>query len=69
MADKILETHPLRALPKDSALALVLELENPFLMSLERLEEIIEAEPVSSVRAYLFGLYDMRRAAIYAGGR
>ncbi|OAV63731.1 hypothetical protein Barb4_04784 [Bacteroidales bacterium Barb4] len=45
-----------------------LDLENPFYMTLERLEGLITAEPPGEIRAYLFGLYDMRRAAVYARG-
>ncbi|SOY62192.1 conserved hypothetical protein [Cupriavidus phytorum] len=68
MADTILAVHPLRTLLQDSDLSCVLDLENPFYMTLERLEGLISAEPTAEIRAYLFGLYDMRRAAVYAGG-
>lgn len=68
MADTIQSIHPLRTLSQDSALSCVLDLEDPFRMTLERLEGLIAAEPEGEIRAYLFGLYDMRRAAVYAGG-
>lgn len=71
MANTILARHPLATLSSDSDLALILELEDPLLMSPDRLEEVlrlsrpIEVEP--EVRAYLWGLYDQRRVAVYAG--
>jgi hypothetical protein len=71
MATTILARHPLATLSSDSDLALVLELEDPVLMSPERLEEVLrlsapgEVEP--EVRAYLWGLYDQRRIAVYSG--
>jgi len=71
MANTILARHPLATLSSDSDLALVLELEDPVLMSLERIEEVLrlsapdETEP--EVRAYLWGLYDQRRVAVYSG--
>jgi hypothetical protein len=71
MANTILARHPLATLSSDSDLALILELEDPLLMSPERLEEILrlsrpsEVEP--EVRAYLWGLYDQRRVAVYSG--
>lgn len=68
MADAILSAHPLRTLSQESDLSCVLDLENPFYMTLERLEGLITAEPEGEIRAYLFGLYDMRRAAVYARG-
>ncbi len=68
MANPILLSHPLRSLSQDSDLSCVLDLEDPYRMSLARLEEIIAVQPAGEIRAYLFGLYDMRRAAVYAGG-
>lgn len=68
MADTIQSTHPLRTLCQDSVLSCVLDLEDPFHMTLERLEGLIAAEPEGEIRAYLFGLYDMRRASVYAVG-
>jgi len=68
MAKFILPSHPLSALSQDSDLSCVLDLEDPHRMSLERLEGLITAQPAGEIRAYLFGLYDMRRAAVYAGG-
>ena len=41
MANTILARHPLATLSSDSDLALVLELEDPVLMSPERLEEVL----------------------------
>lgn len=65
MAATILSRHPLATLSSDSDLALVLELEDPLLMRVERLAEILERcspdEVEPEVRAYLFGLYDQRR--------
>ncbi|AGW91169.1 MULTISPECIES: hypothetical protein [Cupriavidus] len=68
MADAILAAHPLRTLPQDSDLSCVLDLENPFYMTLERLEGLITTQPAGEIRAYLYGLWDMRRAAVYAEG-
>ncbi|WP_176059962.1 hypothetical protein [Paraburkholderia sp. BCC1876] len=67
MANAILH-HPLSTLPVDSALLLVFQCEDPFLMPLNRIEELIrEAKPGSELRGYLWGLYDQRRAAVYSG--
>lgn len=64
MATAILARHPLATLSSDSDLALILELEDPVLMTSKRLEEVLRAsapdEVEPEVRAYLFGLYDQR---------
>jgi hypothetical protein len=67
MASRILQTHPLSSLPIESTFALVFESEDPFLMSLDRLESLIEATAADELPGYRFGLYDMRRAAVYVG--
>jgi hypothetical protein len=62
MASAILARHPLATLSMDSNLAMILELENPLLMSSARLKEILqttspdEVEP--EVRAYLTGILE-----------
>lgn len=61
-------THPLSSLSPDSELALVLQLEDPALMDLHRLESLIERAGPGDIRSYLFGLYDLRRAVVYAVG-
>ncbi|MBR8158633.1 hypothetical protein KDX20_29850 [Burkholderia cenocepacia] len=58
--------HPLQTLSTDSDLALVLELEDPLLMTEERLQYLLQASrPGDSVEpevwGYLFGLLDQRR--------
>ncbi|KAG8153855.1 hypothetical protein [Burkholderia catarinensis] len=58
--------HPLQTLSMNSNLGLVLELEDPMLMSEERLEDLLQASrPGDSVEpevwGYLFGLLDQRR--------
>lgn len=58
--------HPLQTLSMDSDLALVLELEDPLLMSEERLQDLLQASrPGDSVEpevwGYLVGLLDQRR--------
>ncbi|MFJ1257032.1 hypothetical protein [Cupriavidus sp. CuC1] len=68
MASAILLSHPLHTLSQGTDLSCVLDLEDPYRMPLERLEDLIMAQLADEIRAYLFGLYDMRRAAIYAGG-
>jgi len=67
MASRILQAHPLSFLPIESTLALVFESEDPFLMSLDRLESLIQETAADDLRGYLFGLYDMRRASVYVG--
>jgi hypothetical protein len=37
-------------------------------MPLDRLKTLIERTEPGEMRGYLFGLYDLRRAAVYAGG-
>ncbi|MFC4518826.1 hypothetical protein [Cupriavidus pinatubonensis] len=66
MADAILSTHPLRTLPEDSDLSCILDIEDPYRMSLGRLEDLIAAQPAGEIRGWLYGVYDMRRAALYA---
>lgn len=66
MADAILAAHPLRTLSQDSDLSCVLDLEDPYHMTLERLESLIQAQPVGEIRGWLYGVYDMRRATLYA---
>jgi hypothetical protein len=63
--------HPLERLDINSPLALILETEDPFLMSLDRFEEVIEiaASQNAELRGYLYGLYDQRCVAIYSGSR
>ncbi|MDH6149699.1 MULTISPECIES: hypothetical protein [Paraburkholderia] len=68
MAAPILLAHPLTSLSPDCELSLVFEREDPFHMPLERLETLIERSEPGEMRAYLFGLYDLRRAVVYAGG-
>lgn len=68
MAAPILPAHPLNGLPPDCELSLVFEIEDPFHMPLERLETLIERSGPGEMRGYLFGLYDLRRAIVYAGG-
>jgi len=58
--------HPLQTLSTDSDLALVLELEDPMLMSEQRLHDLLQAsKPGDSVEpevwGYLHGLLDQRR--------
>ncbi|WP_343668615.1 hypothetical protein [Paraburkholderia heleia] len=60
------QRHPLQTLSMDSDLALVLELEDPLLMSEERLQDLLQASrPGDSVEpevwGYLVGLLDQRR--------
>ncbi|HDR9035993.1 TPA: hypothetical protein QDB07_003495 [Burkholderia vietnamiensis] len=57
--------HPLQTLSTDSDLALVLELEDPLLMTEERLQYLIQASRTSekvepAVWGYLVGLLDQR---------
>lgn len=59
--------HPLESLSCDADLAVVFECEDPFLMPLDRFEELIRTTAPGELRGYLFGLYDQRRAAIYSG--
>jgi len=65
MADRSL--HPLNLLSQDHPLALVFEIEDPFRMALERFEDLIHEAENETLRAYLWGLYDQRRVAIYSG--
>ncbi|MGF6755253.1 hypothetical protein [Paraburkholderia sp. GAS42] len=70
MADPILQaSHPLAALPLDSDLALIFEMEDPFLMKPERIQVLIQATEPGELRGFLFGLLDQRLASIYSGGR
>lgn len=60
------ERHPLQTLSMDSDLALVLELEDPMLMSEKRLQDLLQASrPGDSVEpevwGYLHGLLDQLR--------
>lgn len=60
------QRHPLQTLSMDSDLALVLELEDPLLMSEERLQDLLQASrPGDSVEpevwGYLVALLDQRR--------
>jgi hypothetical protein len=59
--------HPLESLPDDADLALVLELEDPFLMPLHRYDDLIHETSDATLRGYLWGLRDQRAAAIYSG--
>ena len=68
MAAPILLAHPLNGLSPDCELSLVFEREDPALMDLHRLESLIERAGPGDIRSYLFGLYDLRRAVVYAGG-
>lgn len=68
MAAPILPSHPLNGLPLDCELSVVFETEDPFLMPLDRLETLIECSEPGEIRGYLFGLYDVRRAVVYAAG-
>ncbi|HDR9318690.1 TPA: hypothetical protein QDB16_005263 [Burkholderia vietnamiensis] len=69
MAAPILPAHPLNGLPLDCELSLVFETEDPFHMPLDRLKVLIEStEPGTEMRGYLFGLYDLRCAVVYARG-
>ncbi|KWC87840.1 hypothetical protein WL58_08970 [Burkholderia cepacia] len=57
--------HPLQTLSTDSDLALVLELEDPLLMTEERLQYLLQASRTSenvdpAVWGYLFALLDQR---------
>lgn len=67
MANAILQAHPLSSLPLESGLSLVFECEDPFLMPLYRFETLTQGTEPGELRGYLFGLYDMHRAAVYAG--
>ncbi|MDC6237008.1 hypothetical protein PP724_22860 [Ralstonia solanacearum] len=69
MAALILTTHPLANLPLDSDLALTLELEDPLLMKLQRLQELIDVSPQGEARAYLVGVLDTRRTIAACMGR
>jgi hypothetical protein len=60
MASTIL-VHPIERLGKYSDMAFVFECEDPFQMSDERIWELITLAPTMEIRAYLFGLADMRR--------
>lgn len=52
------QRHPLQTLPMDSDLALVLELEDPLLMSEERLQDLLQASrPGDSVEPEVWGLW------------
>jgi hypothetical protein len=42
-----------------------LETEDPFLMSLDRLVELIEATSAGELRGYLVGILDARRLVAY----
>lgn len=68
MAAPILPSHPLHGLPRDCELSVVFEAEDPFHMPLDRLETLIERSEPGEMRGYLFGLYDLRRAVLYARG-
>ncbi|MBC8721430.1 hypothetical protein F6X37_07450 [Paraburkholderia sp. 31.1] len=68
MAAPILPAHPLNGLPLDCELSVVFETEDPFRMPLDRLKTLIERSEPGEMRGYLFGLYDLRRAVVYAGG-
>ncbi|AOJ61243.1 hypothetical protein WJ32_01395 [Burkholderia ubonensis] len=69
MANSILASHPLSSLSSDSDLSIEFELRDPFHMPLDLLESLIEStEPGTEMRGYLFGLYDLRCAVVYARG-
>ncbi|MBW5287865.1 hypothetical protein [Burkholderia gladioli] len=68
MANSILASHPLSSLSIDSDLSIEFELRDPFHMPLDLLESLIESTEPGEVRGYLFGLYDLRRATVYARG-
>ncbi|MFL9903329.1 hypothetical protein PQR71_35235 [Paraburkholderia fungorum] len=59
--------HPIESLSRDVELSLVFELEDIFLMPLDRIVELIGETNDALLRGYLFGVYDMRRSAIYSG--
>jgi len=67
MANSILLHHPLASVAADSDLAIVFDYENPFLMPLDRFEELIGATPPGELRGYLYGLYDQRKTALCSG--
>lgn len=66
MADAILAAHPLCTLSQDSDLSWILDSEDPYRMTLERLVSLIHAQPAGEIRGWLYGVWDMRRAAEYA---
>lgn len=68
MAVPILPSHPVNDLQLDCELSVVFETEDPFHMPLDRLEALIQRSEPGEMRGYLFGLYDLRRAVVYAGG-
>jgi hypothetical protein len=69
MTTRILQaSHPLSSLPFDTDLSVVFETEDMWHMSLQRLETLIKRTAPGETRAYLYGLYDMRRSVVYAGG-
>lgn len=68
MAGRILPPHPLNGLQLDCELFAIFETEDPFHMSLDRLKTLIERSEPGEMRGYLFGLYDLRRAVVYARG-
>lgn len=61
--------HPLQSLASDSDLSVIFELEDPFLMPLERFEELIRSTEPGELQGYLWGLFDQRRAAVYSGAQ
>jgi len=68
MANSILASHPLSSLSSASELSIEFELSDPFHMPLDRLESLIESTEPGEVRGYLYGLYDLLRAMVYARG-
>ncbi|WP_175794793.1 hypothetical protein [Burkholderia ambifaria] len=69
MANKHFSSHPLSSISSDSELSIAFELNDPFHMPLDQLESLIEStEPGTEMRGYLFGLYDLRCAVVYARG-
>jgi hypothetical protein len=71
MAEAILSLHPCQTLLLDSDLSVVLELEDPHQMTLDRLEELIEAgRPCQpAVWGYLFGIWESREIGGAAANR
>lgn len=64
MAVPILASHPISALPDDNELSQILELRDPFLMSLPELDQLIKEAPTAQVQGWLWGVRDM--LAMYA---
>lgn len=71
MVASILSPHPISTLPRDSELSRILEIRDPFLISLSDLEQLIDGAPTARMQGYLWGVLDMRlmlTACTGAGG-